>query len=218
MDELESVRLWFAEELLATNQSKQILGSIETSAEGGASIPFLAALSGKVAASLKTDTEYRREIRRRAERDPVALIRRANILLDAVHKALAPRRTKLCVVFDNLEKTNPTLVDRALHAYMHAYEIPHVQHATFAGQFRPIAVQQVRRDLVLSAVVEQQSLRATEAEIDERIQRIAASRNIAPGEVYKQLQEGGRLAELERSITEEKAFTWLLGQSTVNQG
>ena len=114
--------------------------------------------------------------------------------------------------------TPPSLVDRALHAYMHAYEIPHEQHSTFAGQFRPIAVQQVRRDLVLSAVAEQQSLRATEAEIDERIQRIASARSVAPGEVYKQLQEGGRLAELERSITEEKVFAWLLDQSTVNQG
>jgi FKBP-type peptidyl-prolyl cis-trans isomerase (trigger factor) len=61
-------------------------------------------------------------------------------------------------------------------------------------------------------------LRATEAEIDERIQRIASARSVAPGEVYKQLQEGGRLAELERSITEEKVFAWLLDQSTVNQG
>lgn len=114
--------------------------------------------------------------------------------------------------------TPPSLVERALHAFMHAYEIPHEQHATFAGQFRPIAVQQVRRDLVLSAVAEQQGLRATEAELDERIQRIAAARNVEPAEVYKQLQEGGRLAELSRSVTEEKVFAWLLDQSTVNQG
>lgn len=114
--------------------------------------------------------------------------------------------------------TPPSLVDRALHAFMHAYEIPHEQHATFAGQFRPIAVQQVRRDLVLSAVAEQQTLRATEAELDERVSRIAGTRNVSPADVYKQLQEGGRLAELERSITEDKVFAWLLGQSTVNQG
>lgn len=114
--------------------------------------------------------------------------------------------------------TPPSLVDRALHAFMHAYEIPHEQHATFAGQFRPIAVQQVRRDLVLSAVAEQQALRATEAEVDERVSRIAEVRKVSPADVYKQLQEGGRLAELERSVTEEKVFAWLLGQSTVNQG
>jgi trigger factor len=114
--------------------------------------------------------------------------------------------------------TPPSLVERALHAFMHAYEIPHDQHATFAGQFRPVAVQQVRRDLVLSAVAEQQSLRATEAELDERIARVAEARGVAPAEIYKQLQEGGRLAELERSITEEKVFAWLLEQTTVSEG
>lgn len=113
--------------------------------------------------------------------------------------------------------TPPSLVDRALHAFMHAYEIPHDQHATFAGQFRPVAVQQVRRDLVLSAVAEQQNLRASEAELDERIARVAEARGVQPAEVYKSLQESGRLAELERSITEEKVFAWLLGQSTVNE-
>ncbi len=113
--------------------------------------------------------------------------------------------------------TPPSLVERALHAFMHAYEIPHDQHATFAGQFRPVAVQQVRRDLVLSAVAERQNLRASEAELDERIARVAEARGVQPAEVYKSLQESGRLAELERSITEEKVFAWLLGQSTVNE-
>lgn len=113
--------------------------------------------------------------------------------------------------------TPPSLVERALHAFMHAYEIPHEQHATFAGQFRPVAVAQVRRDLVLSAVAEQQNLRASEAELDERIARVAEARGVQPAEVYKSLQESGRLAELERSITEEKVFAWLLGQSTVNE-
>jgi len=114
--------------------------------------------------------------------------------------------------------TPPSLVERTLHAFMHAYEIPPEQHDTFSGQFRPIAVQQVRRDLVLSAVAEQQRLTATEAELDERIARIAESRGTTPAEVYKQLQDAKRLPELERSITEEKVFAWLLEQSTVNPG
>lgn len=111
----------------------------------------------------------------------------------------------------------PSMVERALHAFMHAYEIPHEQHQNFATQFRPVALQQVRRDLVLSAVAEQNSLRATEAEIDERIARVAAARGSTASEVYKSLQQANRLNELERSITEEKVFTFLLGQSTINQ-
>jgi hypothetical protein len=38
------------------------------------------------------------------------------------------------------------------------------------------------------------------------------------GELYSSLQKNNRLPELERAITEEKAFAFLLQQSTVDQG
>jgi FKBP-type peptidyl-prolyl cis-trans isomerase (trigger factor) len=95
--------------------------------------------------------------------------------------------------------------------------VPEAQYEAFTAQFRPIATQQVRRDLVLSAVAEQQQLRATEADLDGRIAKIAESRGVRPADVYKSLEEAKRLPELERSITEEKIFTWLLSQSTVNE-
>jgi hypothetical protein len=36
-------------------------------------------------------------------------------------------------------------------------------------------------------------------------------------ELYGNLQKANRLGELERSITEEKAFAYLLSQSTVDE-
>ena len=60
-----------------------------------------------------------------------------------------------------------------------------------------------------------QKLAPSEAEIDERVAAVATARNMSPGDVYAQLQKAGRLPELERSISEEKAFAWLLSQSTV---
>ncbi len=113
-EQLEAVRDWFAEEVLIQSHRDQILGSLDVSAEGGLSLPFVAAFAAKLSGALKSDNEYRREIRRRAERNPAELVRRVNLLLDAVHQALAPRRAKLCVVFDDLEKTDPKLVDRAV--------------------------------------------------------------------------------------------------------
>lgn len=113
-EQLGQVRNWFAEELLTETHRTQILGSIETSAEAGGGVPLLARLAAKMTAALRSDNEYRQEIRRRAERDPSELIRRVNGLLDVVHTALEPRQAKLCVVFDNLEKTRPELVDLAL--------------------------------------------------------------------------------------------------------
>jgi hypothetical protein len=115
-DQLEAVRRWFADEVLFETHRDQILGSLETSAAGGVSLPFLAEFAAKLTAALKSDNEYRREIRRRTQRDPGDLVRRINLLLDAVHEGLAQRSARLCVVFDNLEKTRLELVDRAVLA------------------------------------------------------------------------------------------------------
>jgi trigger factor len=108
-----------------------------------------------------------------------------------------------------------SLVTRLIQGYMQAYQIPAEQFETFAAEFRPVAEQQVRRELVLDAVVEAEKLAATEAELDERVAALAAGRQVSPGQLYAQLEKNGRLRELERSITEEKAFAWLLQQSNV---
>jgi len=108
------------------------------------------------------------------------------------------------------------LVDRVLAAFARAYEIPEDQLEKFATEFRPVAEAQVRRDLVLDQVVESAGLKATEREVDERVAELAARRKIEPGQLYASLQKANRLRELERTITEEKAFAHLLSLSTVN--
>ena len=42
-----------------------------------------------------------------------------------------------------------------------------------------------------------------------------AGRNVVNGQVYASLQKANRLSEIERSITEDKVFDWLLAQNTV---
>lgn len=110
-----------------------------------------------------------------------------------------------------------SLVHRVLHGFAHMYKVPEDQLAGFEAQFRPLAVQQVQRDLVLEAAVEAHGLRATEADLDERITAMAAARNLPTGELYASLQKSNRLAELERALTEEKVFSFLLSQSTVEE-
>jgi trigger factor len=110
-----------------------------------------------------------------------------------------------------------SLVHRVLHGFAHTYKVPEDQLAGFEAQFRPLAVQQVQRDLVLEAAVEAHGLRATEADLDERITAMAAARNLPTGELYASLQKSNRLAELERALTEEKVFSFLLSQSTVEE-
>jgi trigger factor len=108
-----------------------------------------------------------------------------------------------------------SLVDRLIKGYMKAYQIPETQFDTFAGEFRSVAEQQVRRELVLETLVDREQLRATEAEVDQRVTALASGRNLPVGQLYAELEKAGRLQELERALTEEKAFGWLLKQSTV---
>jgi len=109
------------------------------------------------------------------------------------------------------------LVERALYMYAQAYGVPEERWPQFADEFRPVAEAQVRRDLVLDHVMDAQGLRATEAELDQRIQELAERRGTPPAQLYASLEKAKRLRDVERSITEEKVFTYLLSQSTVEQ-
>jgi trigger factor len=144
----------------------------------------------------------RQDLEREAGREADAAVRQA--LLSQIIEA-------------NRVPAPDSLVHRVMHGYAHLYKVPEEQLAGFESQFRPVAVQQVQRDLVMDAVVEAQGLKATEADLDQRIAVLAAARNLPTGELYASLQKSNRLPELERSITEEKVFSHLLSQSTVEE-
>jgi trigger factor len=82
---------------------------------------------------------------------------------------------------------------------------------------RPEAEAAVKRILMVERVAETQELRATEDEIDERVENIAERSSASPAEVYARLQKSGALEQLEREITESKVFDFLKGQSEITE-
>ena len=121
------------------------------------------------------------------------------------------------IVEANNVQAPESLVHRLMHGYAEMYRVPQEQLEQFEQQFHQIAEAQVRRDLVLDAVVEANGLRATEGELDQRVGELAAARGVPAGQLYGSLQKANRLSELERAITEEKAFAHLLQQSTISE-
>ena len=109
----------------------------------------------------------------------------------------------------------PSWVNQLIDGYMQAYRIPEEQRDRFAGEFRSIAERQVRRDLIIDTIAEKEGLRATEADLDDRVAEPANKRNADPGQVYTSLQKAGRVKEIEKGLTEEKVFNWLLERNTV---
>ena len=141
----------------------------------------------------------------------------ADLAKEAEREADAKLRSELIqqiIEANNVVAPRP-LVERVLGMYAQAYEIPEERWQQFAQEFRTVAESQVRRDLVLDHVVEAQKLRATEAELDQKVQELAERRGMPAAQLYASLEKGKRLRDVARSITEEKVFAYLLSQSTV---
>ncbi len=109
-------------------------------------------------------------------------------------------------------------VNQLIEGYGRMYQIPEAELSRFSEEFRPMAARQVQRDVIIDTLAERESLKASESDIDAKIEELAKARNVDPGQVYSQLQKGGRLPEIERELTEERVFTWLLERNTVSAG
>jgi len=167
----------------------------------------------------ETDDAFAREV---GDFDSLESLKRAireDLEKEAEREADSKLRADLLeqIIAANRVSSPRPLVERALWAYAQAYGIPEDRWPQFATEFRPIAEAQVRRDLILDYVAEQHALHATEAELDRRIKELAERRGMPTEQLYASLEKAKRLRDVERSITEEKVFAFLVSQSTVEQ-
>lgn len=106
-------------------------------------------------------------------------------------------------------------VQQMVEGYAQMYGIPQGELAKFAGEFRPLAERQVRRDLVVETLATREQLTASEADIDAKVDEMAKARGTDTGKLYASLEKAGRLRELERQITEDRVFAWLREKNPV---
>lgn len=163
------------------------------------------------------DDAFAREVGDFESKDALATAVRDDLTRNAEREADAEVRRRL---LDDIAGANPfelppSWVQRLIDGYAGAYQIPEADRQRFATEFRPVAESQVRRELIIETIAEREGLAASEAEVDERVSDIAARRNAPVAEVYSSLQKADRLREIERSLTEDKVFKWLLDRNTV---
>ncbi len=144
---------------------------------------------------------------------------REDLVRHATREADAEVRQRL---LDEIASANPfdlppSWVTQLTKAYADAYQIPETERERFATEFKAMAERQVRRDLIVDTIAGREKLTATEAELDERVAEAAQQRKTSAAELYASLQKAGRLRDMERGITEEKVFTWLLANNTVEE-
>src|SRR5438876_266582 len=185
--------------------------------EAGAPVTFEFHVEVKRQHLPETDDAFAREV---GDFDSLESLKRAireDLEKEAEREADSKLRADLLeqIIAANRVSSPRPLVERALWAYSQAYGIPEERWPQFATEFRPIAEAQVRRDLILDYVAEQHVLHATEEELDRRIKELAERRGMPTEQLYASLEKAKRLRDVERSITEEKVFAFLLSQSTV---
>src|SRR5437588_9493444 len=123
----------------------------------------------------------REDLEQEAQREADAQVRRDLIeQIVQANRVVAPR----------------PLVERAVYVYAQAYGIPEDRWPDFAQEFRPVAEAQVRRDLILDWVVEHHGLRATEAELEQKLQEIATRRGTPVAEVRATPEKAKRMRDL----------------------
>jgi len=76
----------------------------------------------------------------------------------------------------------------------------------------------VRGNLILEKVAEMEAITVSEADLDQRIEQLAAQMNQRVEAVKSQFQQKDRLEDLRAAIREEKTLDFLLSQANVIEG
>ena len=145
---------------------------------------------------------------------------RADLEKETEEQAESVVRGKL---LDAILDANPftvpiSMVDRYVESVLGNPEgVPPEKLAEAKEQLSPQAEHAVKRILAIDRLSEIQELRATEEELDDRIEEIAEKSGDTPAKIYANLQKGERLEALEREITERKVFDFLKEQSEITE-
>jgi len=163
------------------------------------------------------DDAFAREVGDFDSLDALRSAIRADLTEHVTREADAEVRQKLV---DEIIGANPfeipkSWVQQMVQNYAEAYQVPEAERDRFATEFRNMAERQIRRDLVIETIAEREQLAATEKDIDDRLSEQAEKRGVNPGQLYAQMEKSGRLKEIERSLTEDKVFKWLMERNEI---
>jgi trigger factor len=137
---------------------------------------------------------------------------------EAAQRAEATVRSRLLdfLLDANRFEVPSSMVGRYVDSFLgDAKDVPRERLEEARQQLRPEAERAVKRMLLLDRVAEIQGLAATDDDLDARVEEIAAANDTTPAKVYASMQKAGRLESLERELTEQKVFGFLMEQSEI---
>ncbi len=82
-------------------------------------------------------------------------------------------------------------------------------------QYRPVAIKQIMRHLILDAIGEEEGLEVDQKEVDERLEAIAGRGQASVDQIRRLFQENGRLERIEADLKEEKVVEFLVRHADI---
>lgn len=109
-----------------------------------------------------------------------------------------------------------TMVDNYMDRVIDAPpEAPSDEVEAARQQFRPRAVRQIKRHMILNRLVEREGMEATDEEVDERIREMAEERETEPARMRRELAREDGIEQVRRQLAVEKVFDYLKSRSTI---
>jgi trigger factor len=81
--------------------------------------------------------------------------------------------------------------------------------------YEPMAVNQIKRFLILEEIAEREDLDIQQDQVDERIESIASGANVPVDQVRRMFRENGRIEQIESEIREEKVIAFLVEHADI---
>jgi trigger factor len=140
---------------------------------------------------------------------------------------LALRRSLLDALLERVSFEVPAnLLRERLHRRLHAAahdlrergvrgELLDRQLARWEEEWRPAVEREIREEWVLQEVARREGLSVDDAELDERLERLAQEQGADPQRLRKAYREAGALGALRAQFLEDKAFEFLLAAASV---
>ena len=85
----------------------------------------------------------------------------------------------------------------------------------FIGQLREQAVNSVKADLAIRAVIEAEGMTADDDEVDAELERLAARLEQSVDKIREQLERAGQISAVRSDVTRGKALEWLADRAEV---
>ncbi len=87
----------------------------------------------------------------------------------------------------------------------------------FRGRLRPLIERVCRRDVLLDALVRQESLAVTDEEMDAELETMAQEAGVEVEVIRKKMEDDGDMPRLRDMLQERKTIDFLIGGARVNR-